>query len=349
MLNVVLEPHGFLLQICLRERPPSARCRNVSALENPVTAVAGSAGLHSQRKYVADPALGPDDFRGSRVNLQLAPQPQHLDIDATVEHVFVYAGRLQEVLAAQWALRGIEEGDQQRVFSLGQSDRSAVTVGQPPRAAIQPPAAESATGALRITLQGGMASFPTPQHGANTRKKLAQAKWLGDVVIRPELKSNHPIDLVTPMAGDDYHRHVRVRPGLAQEVESVLLPQLEVENHEAGLPLRELPRGILTLRGRGHGQSLLLEVTRDHMAHRGVIIDHENVRGPTAFSLCAVLPTRRRERGVAAERTCFIGHRTILVARGGCHCLHNCRRRASPDHADSGNEGTVSVTPITSI
>src|SRR5215467_8980277 len=52
-------------------------------------------------EYVSDAALGLNDARCARVALQLAAQAQDLHVDAAVEHVFMHAGRLQQVLAAQ--------------------------------------------------------------------------------------------------------------------------------------------------------------------------------------------------------------------------------------------------------
>ncbi|MDB5604403.1 MAG: NADH:flavin oxidoreductase/NADH oxidase [Bradyrhizobium sp.] len=51
-------------------------------------------------KDIANAAFGPDDTWRLRVYLQLAPQPQHLNIDAAIEDVFAEPGRLQQILAA---------------------------------------------------------------------------------------------------------------------------------------------------------------------------------------------------------------------------------------------------------
>ena len=52
-----------------------------------------------QREYVANAAFGQDDTRRVWIGLQLAPQAQHLNVDAAIEDIFVDAGRLQKVLA----------------------------------------------------------------------------------------------------------------------------------------------------------------------------------------------------------------------------------------------------------
>jgi hypothetical protein len=45
--------------------------------------------LYRQREGIADAALGPDYTRRARVDLELALEPQHLDIDASIENILV--------------------------------------------------------------------------------------------------------------------------------------------------------------------------------------------------------------------------------------------------------------------
>ena len=60
---------------------------------------------------VADAALCLDDAGRARIAFQFAPQPQHLYVDATVEDIFLNAGRLKQILAAEKSLRRVEKGD----------------------------------------------------------------------------------------------------------------------------------------------------------------------------------------------------------------------------------------------
>ena len=55
--------------------------------------------LDRQRKNIANAALGPDHPRRIRINLQLAPQPQDLNIEAAIEDIFMNSRRTQEMLA----------------------------------------------------------------------------------------------------------------------------------------------------------------------------------------------------------------------------------------------------------
>ena len=96
-----------------------------------------------RNEYVADAALGLDETRRAGIGLQLASQPQHLHVDATVEHIFVYAGGLQEVFASERTLRRVEKGDQERVFSFRQRNRRPIWIGQSSRVPIYLPAGKS--------------------------------------------------------------------------------------------------------------------------------------------------------------------------------------------------------------
>ena len=49
-------------------------------------------------------------IRGARMAFQLAPQPQDLHVDAAVEDIFMNAGRLKQILAAEKSLRRVEKG-----------------------------------------------------------------------------------------------------------------------------------------------------------------------------------------------------------------------------------------------
>src|ERR1700676_4896534 len=93
-------------------------------------------------KDIADAAFGLDDTRHLRVCLQFAPQPQHLNIDAAIEDVFVEPGCLQQILARKRPLRRIEEGKQQGVLAFAQGNRPFLRIDEAPATTIKPPSAE---------------------------------------------------------------------------------------------------------------------------------------------------------------------------------------------------------------
>ena len=70
-----------------------------------------SGQFDRQREHVADAALCLDDAGRARIAFQFAPQPQDLYVDATVEDIFMNAGRLKQILAAEKSLRRVEKGD----------------------------------------------------------------------------------------------------------------------------------------------------------------------------------------------------------------------------------------------
>src|SRR3954447_5000602 len=83
---------------------------------------AESNPFYRNREHIADAALSPYNARCVGVAFELASKTKNLDIDASIEDILVNAGSLQQVLAAQRTLRGLEECDKHRVLSLGQRD-----------------------------------------------------------------------------------------------------------------------------------------------------------------------------------------------------------------------------------
>jgi hypothetical protein len=179
--------------------------------------------LDWKRKSVADTALGPDHLRRARIRLQFAPQPQDLHIDTAVENVPVYSGCLQELFAAEGALRRIEKGRQQRIFPLGQRDLGSGGVDKTAETPIELPATEVGSTPLRVTLWRAAPGLLPSKNRPDSREKLAKNEGLGDVIIGPEFEPNHSVDLVAPIAGDDDHRNIGAAPNLAQQVEPILL------------------------------------------------------------------------------------------------------------------------------
>jgi hypothetical protein len=74
----------------------------ITGADNMVTSVIIRAGFPSflerfyrQREHITDTALGSDNARRTGIDLELAPQPQDLDIDAPIENIFVNPRGLQ--------------------------------------------------------------------------------------------------------------------------------------------------------------------------------------------------------------------------------------------------------------
>jgi hypothetical protein len=60
-----------------------------------------SEGFHFCAEHVTYSALGLDEASRAWIFLELAPQPQNLHVDATVEDVFVHSRGLKNVFAAE--------------------------------------------------------------------------------------------------------------------------------------------------------------------------------------------------------------------------------------------------------
>ncbi len=74
----------------------------ITGADNIVTTVTIRAAFPSflerfyrQREHITDTALGSDNPRRTGIDLELAPQPQDLDVDAPIENIFVNPGGLQ--------------------------------------------------------------------------------------------------------------------------------------------------------------------------------------------------------------------------------------------------------------
>src|ERR1700686_4155508 len=116
-------------------------------------------------KDIADAAFGLDDTWRLRVCLQFAPQPQHLNVDAAIEDVFVEPGCLQQILARKRPLRRIEEGQQQGVLAFAQGNRPFLRHVKAPAATIKPPSAELVSAPLDVAGAQGRSAHTAPQHG----------------------------------------------------------------------------------------------------------------------------------------------------------------------------------------
>src|SRR6201987_6454821 len=104
------------------------------------------------------------------MDLQFAPQPRDLDIDAPVEDIFVNSCRLQQVLARERPLGCFEKGEQQGILAFAQRDRRLIAVYESSAATFKPPAIESVSAALRIKSACSSPLFLSPQYGADACK-----------------------------------------------------------------------------------------------------------------------------------------------------------------------------------
>jgi hypothetical protein len=149
-----------------------------------------------------------------------------------------------------------------------------------PRAPIELPATELAPAPLRIPLRRGAAGLLPPQHGPDARQKFPKAERLGDVVIGAQFQPDHPIDLVAPITGGNDYRNIGARSDLAQQVETILLAEPQIEDHEIRLARREVMGHLLPPRRANGVHIVLLEVVGDHAPHDRIVLDDEDARRP---------------------------------------------------------------------
>ena len=109
--------------------------------------------FYRQREHITDTALGSDYARRTAIDLEFAPQPQDLDIDAPIENIFVNPGGLQQILPRQRPLRRFEKGQQQRILALAQRDRRRAGIDQSAAAPFELPAAEPVPAPLRLVVR----------------------------------------------------------------------------------------------------------------------------------------------------------------------------------------------------
>jgi|GraSoi2013_115cm_1033766.scaffolds.fasta_scaffold478797_1 hypothetical protein len=91
----------------------------ITGVDNTVTTVIARCHISiilkrfdRQREDIADAAFRLDHARCAGIDLQFAPQPQDLDIDAPIENIFVNSGGLKQMLPRERPLRCFEKGKQ---------------------------------------------------------------------------------------------------------------------------------------------------------------------------------------------------------------------------------------------
>ena len=108
------------------------------------------------------------------------------------------------------------------------------------------------------------------------RDELADAERLHDVVVGPELKPTHPV-VLAGSRGEDQHRHIRPAAQLAQQVESIRMPQHQIEKDRVRLlPLENLERGWWIL-GRERSEACLFHDRREKLQQLALIVDDQKL------------------------------------------------------------------------
>src|SRR5690606_36513277 len=135
--------------------------------------------------------------------------------------------------------------------------------------------------------------LPSAQYGAYTRQQFPQAEGLCDVVVRTQLQADDAVGLAAPVAGDHDDGRLRRATEPAYQVEPVLMRELHVQNDQIHGPAAKGPGHAVDVRYRTRPEVLTLQIVHDHVPHRRVVIDHENMprRGGTRRSAPGLLGT----------------------------------------------------------
>jgi hypothetical protein len=141
-----------------------------------------------QGEQVADAAFGLDDARDARVGLQLAPEMQEMEVDASIDDIFMDRERTQQLLARERPLRRLEEGDKQDVLALCQRHEIAVRVDKAMSAALELPAAEPESVPFRDAGTDQTTDLPSQHLGPDTGQKLRHAERLRHLVAGSSLR-----------------------------------------------------------------------------------------------------------------------------------------------------------------
>ena len=233
---------------------------------------------HRGREHVAAAPHGLDDLRIGRIALELLAQAAHLRVDAAVESIGgATARQIEQLIAAEDALRPLHQGNQQIVLSGAERQRRSVIADQLARADIEPPAIEmillrSLAGACR---RGGL--LAAPQDGPDARDELAAAERLGQVIVGAHLQTDHAIDLVA-FGGQHDDRDVRLGAQRAAQRQAVLARQHQVEQDEIDAAVgQHLVHGAAVCRG-ADPEAFLGQRARDQIADLAMVVDDQDVR-----------------------------------------------------------------------
>ena len=182
---------------------------------------------------IADAALRLNNAWRTGIDLQLASQPQDLDVDASIEDILMYPRGLQQALSRKRSPRGFQEGEQQGIFALAQRDRGRTGVDELSAAAIENPPVKPVAAPLRSVRPRRPPHFLSPQHRPDACKQLSEAERFYDVIVRSEFEADDAIDFIGPVAGCNDDRNVRMRSNFSQKIQPVILTKSQIQNDQA--------------------------------------------------------------------------------------------------------------------
>ena len=182
------------------------------------------------------------------------------------------------MLSRQHAPRSGQERHQQIELAVGDWNRLALRRHEPAQPHVQLPAREAIGPDSGQSVGHRLVSARASQQGADTGEKLARRKRFGEVVVRAELQTHHPIGFFLA-AGQDDDRNVRFGAQIASDLHPVLARQLQVEDEQVDRMARHDVGDRLPTGQGGNLDVVVTEVVGNHLPHRRVIVDCQDVNG----------------------------------------------------------------------
>ena len=207
-----------------------------------------------------------------------------MDIDgAAVAEEVVAPDALEQHIARQChAAVSHQAGEQVELF-LRQCDLTPIAPDAP-RAGVDPHIAGIEHLAVHQCLTIGAA-----QDGADARQQLAQAEWLGDVIVGAEFEAGDAVDLVLA-GGEHQDRRITLLAQDAADRESVQPWQHDVEDDQIGAVAPRPIQRRHAIAGVQHRVPLALEVVAQRLGERRIVFYQQDRRHGTPL----VARVRRR-------------------------------------------------------
>src|SRR5262249_12863737 len=229
-----------------------------------------------------------DQCRLFGISLDLAPQPADQDIDAAIEKIGGATAReVEELLAAENALRTLGERQEDLEFPPAQRDHCAFRRKELPPPRVGPPAVEFEQPALRAS-HARIRRSGAAQHGANARQQLARTGRLWQVVVGAHFQPEDAIGFLAQRGLDD-DRHAVFAPQLLADGQAVFAGEHQVENYqvEAGA-LEQASHGPPVVGDRDAVPMLGEELRQERAGFRVVVVDDKQVRRRVHSNRCSL-------------------------------------------------------------
>src|SRR6476659_5760791 len=187
---------------------------------------------------IANTAMRADRIVVARYLSQLCPQCLDVRIDRAIAAVTaIRPAFVHQLPTAQYRARAMQQRDEQGELVARQLEQHA--------AKADAMAFLVDVECADVTPGFAIGSAHPPQPGAHARNELAWRKWLGDIIIRAQLETDDPVDLVGARREED-HRNVAELPQFPADVEPAHVRQSDIEHHDVDAAIANHRQDIAT-------------------------------------------------------------------------------------------------------